>query len=119
MLSIFWPLGLFAVAAVGGLVMAMRVLTGKPPPWALSVAHAGLGATGLVLLFIVLQGREGLSPTPLLIALGLLVAAALGGFFLASFHLRKETHPRVALGVHALAAVAGFAILAGVAFGVL
>jgi hypothetical protein len=98
--------------------MAVRVLTGKPPPWLLSVAHAGLGATGLVLLFIVLQGRGSLSPTPLLVALGLLIAAALGGFFLASFHLRKRSHPRLALGVHALAAVAGFSILAGVAFGV-
>ncbi len=118
-MSIFWPLGLFGVGALAGVVMAVRVLAGRPPPWALSVLHAGLGAAGLACLFIVLRALESLPATPLTIALALFALTALGGFFLASFHLRKKAHPRVVLGVHALAAVSGFSILAAVAFRVL
>ena len=39
----------FAVAAIGGLVLASSVLRGKLAPWAVSILHALLGATGLVL----------------------------------------------------------------------
>jgi hypothetical protein len=118
-MSILWPLGLFGVAAVGGLVMAVRVLVGKAPPWLLSLLHALLGATGLACLFIVLSGAESLPFAPLVTALGLLIAAALGGLFLASFHLRRKSHPKLGLVVHALAAVSGFSVLAAVAFGAL
>jgi hypothetical protein len=45
-------------------------------------------------------------------------AAALGGLFLTSFHLRRKTQPKLGLVAHALAAVLGFALLAAVAFGV-
>ena len=44
-------------------------------------------------------------------ALVLLVAAALGGFYIASFHIRGRTIPLSPMVVHALAAVAGFATL--------
>jgi hypothetical protein len=45
-MSIYWPLGLFGIAALGGLVMATLVLAGKTPPWMLSVLHALIGASG-------------------------------------------------------------------------
>lgn len=118
-MSIYWPLGVFGVAALGGLVMAALVLLGRTPPWKLSVLHALLGATGLVLLFIVLRSLEDLPFAPLATALGLFVAAAFGGLFLASFHLRRKRHPRIGLLVHASAAVAAFSILTAVAFGLL
>ena len=47
---------LFAIGAVGGLVMAASVLRGRMAPWALSLVHAALGAAGLVLTAIVVLG---------------------------------------------------------------
>ena len=81
----------FAIGAMGGLIMAASVLRGQFAPWALSLLHAALGATGLVLVLIaVLHGAKGMVP----IALAILVLAALGGFFLASFHWRKQPGPK-------------------------
>lgn len=103
----------FAVAAVGGLVLAASVLRGRLAPWLLSLVHAALGALGLVLtLMAVLNGSSG----AVSLALGILVVAALGGFFLASFHLRGEPGPKAVVVVHALAAVTGVVILAAAAF---
>jgi len=96
----------FAIAAVGGLVLAAHVLRGKFAPWALSLVHALLGAAGLVLLIVLLA--QGGAPQPLLIGFVLLLVAALGGFFLASFHLRAKLPPKAVVGVHAVVAVAGF-----------
>ncbi|HEX8758354.1 MAG TPA: hypothetical protein VF745_18605, partial [Steroidobacteraceae bacterium] len=45
---------IFAIAAVGGLVLAAHVLRDKFAPWALSLLHALLGAAGLVLLIVML-----------------------------------------------------------------
>lgn len=99
----------FAIAAVGGLVLAMHVLREKFAPWALSILHALLGATGLVLLLVaVLQGLGG---SLALASLGTFVVAALGGFFLASFHLRKKLAPKGIVVLHALLAVTGFGLL--------
>jgi FtsH-binding integral membrane protein len=107
---------IFAIGAVGGLIMATRVLRGQLAPWALSLLHAALGATGLVLTgIVVLSGAEqemGVIPIALLI----LVVAALGGFFLASFHARKALPPRGVVLVHAGAAVVGFLLLCGGVF---
>ena len=98
----------FAVAALGGLVLAAHVLRGKFAPWALSLLHAVLGATGLVLLIMLLQG---LAAGPVLIGFGLLVLAALGGFFLAAYHLRKKLPPKPVVLIHASVAVIGFLLL--------
>ena len=99
----------FAVAAIGGLVLAYSVLRGKLAPWAISLLHALLGASGLVLLILVVL--QGAAPARLTAALALLVLAALGGFFLASFHLRKQVAPKAVVLVHAGVAVAGFLTL--------
>lgn len=103
----------FGVAAVGGLVLAASVLRGKLAPWALSLVHAALGALGLVLLGLAVFEGAGQAST---IALAILLIAALGGFFLASFHLRGRPGPKPVVLVHALAAVAGVVVLAGAAF---
>ncbi len=42
----------------------------------------------------------------------ILVLAALGGFFLLSFHLRGKPQPRVVVVLHALLAVGGIGCLA-------
>lgn len=107
---------IFAIGAVGGLILANSVLRGRLAPWALSLLHAALGATGLVLAgVVVLQGSEDM-PAMAPIALAILVVAALGGFFLASFHARKIVAPRAVVFVHAGVAVVGFLLLAGGAF---
>jgi hypothetical protein len=104
---------LFAVAAVGGLVMAARIFQGKKAPWPLSIGHALLGATGLVLVLLnVINGSGSL----LLAALIILVVAALGGFFLASFHARGQLAPKAIVIIHALVAVSGFLLLLGAVF---
>lgn len=107
---------IFAIGAVGGLILASSVLRGRLAPWALSLLHAALGATGLILTgIVVLQGAEegqGLVPIALLV----LVVAALGGFFLASYHARKQIPSRGVVFTHAGAAVIGFLILAGSVF---
>jgi hypothetical protein len=99
----------FGIAAVGGLVLAASVLRNKFAPWALSVVHALLGATGLVLLISILL--QGSAPQQLLVGFVLLLVAALGGFFLAAFHLRKKIAPKAVVVVHAVVAVAGFLAL--------
>jgi hypothetical protein len=92
------------------------VLRGKLAPWALSVLHALLGATGLVLTAIVVFGLSGSVAPHAGIALVLLVIAALGGFFLASFHVRNRPGPKAVVLIHAGVAVTGFVLLAGGAF---
>ena len=100
---------LFALGALGGLVMAMRAFRGETIPTMLAAGHGVLGAAGLVLLlFAVVSGIGGNTAT---IALVILVVAALGGFYLLSFHIRKERHPKAVIVVHALIAVAGFLTL--------
>jgi hypothetical protein len=106
----------FAVGALGGLVLANSVLRGRLASWPLSLLHMALGATGLVLTALVVLGGStgvaGIVPIALLI----LVVAALGGFYLASFHARQTTPPKGVVLTHAGAAVVGFLLLAGGAF---
>lgn len=108
---------LFAIAALGGLVLASSVLRGKLAPWAISVLHALLGASGLIVLILgVLQLRAAGATSHAGWALGLLVLAALGGFYLASLHLRKQVAPKAVVLVHAGVAVVGFLVLLSAAF---
>jgi hypothetical protein len=60
---------------------------------------------------------KGAAPARLSAALGLLVIAALGGFFLASFHLRKQVASKSLVFVHAGVAVAGFLTLLSLLLG--
>lgn len=111
-----YALIVFAIAAVGGLVLAASVLRGKLAPWALSIVHALLGATGLVLLLLeVMRGSGAGRALAALVVLGI---AALGGFYLASIHARKAVAPKAVVFVHAGVAVAGFLLLLSVVLGV-
>ena len=99
----------FAIAAVGGLILALHVLRGRFAPWYLSILHALLGAVGLILVLLAVVGDEGSSL--ILGALLTLVVAALGGFFLASFHARKTLPPKPIVILHAFLAIVGFGLL--------
>jgi FtsH-binding integral membrane protein len=107
---------IFAVGAVGGLVLANSVLRGRLASWALSLLHMALGATGLVLTAIVVLGGTNDVSSIVPIALLILVVAALAGFYLASIHARKVSAPRGAVLAHAGIAVVGFLLLVGGAF---
>jgi hypothetical protein len=103
----------FAIGALGGLILASSVLRGKLAPWGLSLLHAALGAAGLMLVLLaILQGSTGLITTAFVI----LVIAALGGFYLASVHLRKSIPAKGVVVIHAALAVTGFLILTGRVF---
>lgn len=100
---------LFALGALGGLIMAISIFKGKAIPAVLAAGHGLLGATGLVLLIVgALFGTGGNLAR---ISLGVLIIAALGGFYLLSFHIRKQAHPRAVVVVHALVAATGFLCL--------
>ena len=103
---------LFGVAALGGLLLVYLRVTGKPLPLPLALVHGAVAATGLVLLAIAVFGAGAHEQARL--ALGLFVVAALGGFVLFSFHLRKKQLPMGIIMVHALVAIAAFLILLGV-----
>jgi hypothetical protein len=106
---LMYALIVFAIAALGGLVLASHVLRGKFAPWVVSILHALLGATGLVLLLLpIMQGGASTRATT---ALCVLVVAALGGFYLASMHARKRLPPKGVVLLHAGLAVVGVLVL--------
>ncbi|MGD8379096.1 MAG: hypothetical protein PVJ40_01780 [Gammaproteobacteria bacterium] len=105
---------LFAVAALGGLAMAIMAFRNRPLPAALAGAHGLLAASGLVLVILAVIGGAG---NPVTLALVILLVAALGGFYLLSHHLRGTAHPRPVIVIHGLAAAAGFLVLLGALLG--
>lgn len=101
---------LFAIAALGGVVMAFMRLGGKElPPMAIALVHGLFAASGLIALLVAIIGVN--APTSARIALGGFVVAALGGFALFSFHLRQKALPIPLVIVHGLVAVISFALL--------
>jgi len=101
---------LFAIAAAGGLVLAIMRFSGKPyPPMALALVHGAVAAAGLVALIAVFVQGHGTSSART--ALVLFVIAALGGFTLFFHHVRKVALPIWLVVVHALVAVSAFVIL--------
>jgi hypothetical protein len=108
-----YALIVFAIAALGGLTLAaVYVLQGRLAPWPLSLLHAALGAIGLLLLVYAAM-TTGLLPGTALAALVILAIAALGGFYLASIHLRGEVARKPIVFIHAGVAVIGFLALLG------
>ena len=104
-----------AVTAIGGLLLAAKILMGKQAPWSVSIIHALLGASGLVMLILVVL--EGGADSRVTVAMALLAVAAVGGFFLASIHLKGKLAPKSIVAIHAGVAVASFLTLASVVFG--
>lgn len=106
--------GLFAVAAVGGLTLAVLHFRKKTLPLGLALLHGVLGASGLVVLLLAVM--KGGAPAKASYALVLFAVAALGGFYLFSFHLRKKLLPSPVVIIHALVAVTAFGLLLVAAF---
>ena len=109
--------GLFAVAAVGGIVMATIRMLGKrnPPNW-LAMTHGFLAGAGLTLLIYaaLTAGLPGRAMT----ALVLFGVAAVGGVILnLAYQTRQRPLPVGFMFAHAALAVAGLLLLLSAAFG--
>ena len=113
---LIYALIVFTVGASAGLALAAAyVLRRRLAPWPLSLLHAMLGATGLILLTYAAV-TTGMSNAPL-VALVILVIAALAGFYLASIHLRGQIAKKPIVFLHASVAVIGFLALFGAVLG--
>lgn len=100
---------LFAIAALGGVVIAIIRFSGKElPPMGLALLHGAVAAAGLVALIIAVAGGASSKAT---LALVLFIGAAIGGFVLFSYHLRRKALPIPFVVVHGLVAVVAFVVL--------
>ncbi len=106
---------IFTVAAIGGFYMAYRIMNGELAPWAVSLLHAGLGAAGLVLTALAVMAGAG-GPVMGPMTLVTLLIAALGGFYLASVHMKKRVASLGVVITHATVAITGVLFLIGIAF---
>jgi hypothetical protein len=100
---------LFAVAALGGLVLGVSGLRQRNMPMWLSIIHGLVAAAGLVTFIIgIVQGTAG---SLLITSLVLFIITALGGFVLFSYHLRGKAHPKGLIVIHGLVAVIAYVLL--------
>jgi hypothetical protein len=99
----------FALAALGGIILAVLHLTKKTAPIPLALLHGLLAAAGLVLLIIAIvqMSSAGLAGVALII----FIIAALGGFVLFAIHLKKRPLPGGLIVIHGLVAVIAFIVL--------
>jgi len=83
---------LFALAALGGIILATLHLKKNDAPVSLALVHGLAAAVGLVLLIIVVtqMPSTGLAG----VALVIFLIAALGGFVLFAMHLMRKPLPR-------------------------
>ena len=101
---------LFAIAALGGVTMAvMRFRGAERPPTGLALLHGAFAAAGIIVLIVAMLSMP--NPAQARTALVLFIVAALGGFYLFAQHAQKRALPIPVILVHALIAVIGFLIL--------
>ncbi|PKN51899.1 MAG: hypothetical protein CVU55_09085 [Deltaproteobacteria bacterium HGW-Deltaproteobacteria-13] len=105
----YLPVVLFAIAALGGLTLAVMKFTGKGLPWPLVIGHGIFAASGLVALIInVFNDTQNFLMN---LSLILFLITAIGGFTVLSFHLRKKKQPYSLIFIHGTAAVISFVLL--------
>jgi hypothetical protein len=105
----YLSIGLFAIAALGGLTLAIMKFAGRGLPMPLAIGHGILAAAGLVTVIImVVQSRVN---TMMNISLLLFFIVAIGGFILFSLHVMKKGQPNMLIAVHGLGAIISFVIL--------
>ncbi len=106
---IYIAITLFALAAVGGIIMVIIKMSGNDTPLLLAVGHGVLAAAGLVLLILVSVQSPG--NTLMNISLLLFVLTTAGGFLLFSYYIRKRPLPNALIAVHAFAAIVSYIAL--------
>lgn len=108
---------LFAIAALGGLLMAgIRFARHANPPAWLAMLHGLLAASGLTLLLYAICTTQ-VPAHAKLGALLFLIAAAGGAVMSLAYKWRRILLPAWLVIVHALLAVTGFLLLLLAAFG--
>jgi hypothetical protein len=105
---LYLTIGLFAVAAILGILIFKNWLTSAKTSRGVVYAHGLFAATALVIL-LVLALQNGASA--LRTSVILFVIAALGGIYMFVRDLRGKFSPMWLATVHALLAVAGFLVL--------
>ena len=102
---------LFAIAALGGVIMALIRFSGRDyPPMALAIIHLLFAAAGIIALLAVVfaPGVAVLAK----IALILFILAAIGGFvMLFGYHVKSRPLPIFYVIIHGLVAVIAFVLL--------
>jgi hypothetical protein len=111
----YLPIVLFAIAAVGGLTLAIMKFNGKGLPWSLVIGHGIFAASGLVALIVNIF--QDMSNFLMNLSLVLFLITAVGGFTVLSFHLRKKAQPSSLIFIHGTAAVISFILLIIAVFG--
>lgn len=107
---------LLGLTALGGVLMAGMRFSGadRPPSW-IAMAHGLLAGAGLTLLLY--AGFTAGIPSMAWIGVLVLAVAALGGTYLnLAFHAKLLPLPKNIVVVHALLAVAGYALILASAF---
>lgn len=105
---LYIAIGLFALAAVLGLINLKNWAAAKHPPRPVVYSHGLFAATGLVLLLVNTLRQPTQALTTSLI---FFVLAALGGFFLFYRDINGKVSPLGVAILHGLLAVTGFIIL--------
>jgi hypothetical protein len=107
-----------ALAALGGITLAVIRLRGAPwPPLWMALSHGAVAATGVGLLLYAAIATG--IPTLAQVALGIFVLAALGGaVLLLGFHLRSKALPVPLVLGHGLIAAAAYVMLLLSLFGI-
>lgn len=102
-------LAVLAVAATGGLILAVAVLRRRPFPASVGYLHGAVGLSGVVLLAIaVFASPRGM---PINTALLMFALAVVGGLFVFLFRLQREPPPAFMVILHGGVALAGLALL--------
>jgi hypothetical protein len=102
---------LLAIGAAGGIVMTLIRLRGAPrPPSSIAMLHGLLGAAALTLM-VYFGFTTGIASIAQVATAVLVVAALIGLWLNLQFHSKLEPLPVPGILIHALVAVAGFAVL--------
>jgi hypothetical protein len=102
---------LLALAALGGLTMAVMRFNGADrPPTLFLMGHGVLAAAALTLLLYA-AATVGLPPLGLLATGILVVVAAVGAALNLLFHAKMLPIPKAPIVIHGLVAVVGFVLL--------
>lgn len=109
------PVAFFGIAALGGVTLVALKYNGKSLPMPLAVGHGLMAVTGLISLIVIVARDTG--NMLMNISLAVFLAAALGGFTLFSFHVRKKPMPGLLIPVHGTGAVVAFILLVLAVFG--
>ena len=102
---------LFALAALGGLTMAVIRFKGADrPPSVLAMGHGLLAGAALTLL-IYAAATVGLPPMAIMATAIFVVVAVVGVWLNLAYHAKNLPIPKTPIVVHGVAAVVAFALL--------